>query len=52
MYKVINLDPTKLSSDQLWDLSAEILTDLSRRDNVEYRIKATEESLQKKLATL
>ncbi len=52
MYKVINLEPTKLSSDQLWDLSAEILTELSRRDNVEYRIKATEESRIRKLSTL
>ena len=52
MYKVINLEPTKLSSDQLWDLSAEILTELSRRDNVEYRIKATEESVKKKLLSL
>ena len=44
--------PEKLTSDQLWDLSAEILTELSRRDNVEYRIKATEESVQKKLLSL
>ena len=40
------------ATSELWDLQAEILTELSRRDNVEYRIKATEESLQKKLATL
>ena len=52
MYKVIRLEPEKLASDQLWDLSAEILTELSRRDNVQYRIKATEESVQKKLLSL
>ena len=44
--------PEKLTSDQLWDLSAEILTELSRRDNVEYRIKATEESRIRKLSSL
>ena len=52
MYRVIRLEPEKLSSEQLWDLSAEILTELSRRDNVEYRIKATEASVQKKLLSL
>ena len=52
MYRVIRLEPEKLSSDQLWDLSAEILTELSRRDDVEYRIKATEKSVQKKLLSL
>ena len=52
MYRVIRLEPEKLSSDQLWDLSAELLTELSRRDNVQYRIKATEESVQKKLLSL
>ena len=52
MYRVIRLEPEKLSSEQLWDLSAEILTELSRRDNVEYRIKATEESVQKQLLSL
>ena len=40
------------TTDDLWDLSAEILTELSRRDNVQYRIKATEESVQKKLLSL
>ena len=40
------------ASSELWDLQAEILTELSRRDNVEYRVKATEESRIKKLSTL
>ena len=38
-----------LSNETLWDLVAEILTELSERDSVQYRIKATEESLAKKL---
>ena len=40
------------ASSELWDLQAEILTELSRRDNVEYRVKATEESRIRKLSTL
>ena len=40
---------TQLRSEELWDLSAEILTELSRRDGVDYRIKATHESVQRKL---
>ena len=40
------------ASSELWDLQAEILTELSRRDNVEYRVKATEESRIGKLSTL
>ena len=48
MMKIIENSTT----DDLWDLSAEILTELSRRDNVEYRIKATEKSVQKKLLSL
>ena len=40
------------TTDDLWNLSAEILTELSRRDKVQYRIKATEESVQKKLLSL
>ena len=40
------------STEKLWDLSAEILTELSRRDGVDFRIKATEESVLKKLSTL
>jgi len=40
---------TQLRSEELWDLSAEILTELSRRDGVDYRIKATPESVQRKL---
>ena len=40
------------STSDLWDASAKILTELSRRDNVKYRIKATTESVQAKLSSL
>ena len=40
------------STEKLWDLSAEILTELSRRDGVDFRIKATSESVQSKLNSL
>ena len=40
---------TQLKSEELWDLSAEILTELSRRDGVSYRVQATEEAVQRKL---
>ena len=39
-------------TDDLWDLSAEILTELSRRDEVEYRISAVSDSVDKKVARL
>ena len=40
------------STEKLWDLSAEILTELSRRDGVIYRIRATEQSVKTKIETL
>ena len=36
-------------SSDLWDLQAAVLTELSERDSVQYRIRATEESVAKKL---
>ena len=39
-------------SSELWDISAEILTELSRRDGLKYRVKATPESVKKKLEAL
>jgi len=39
-------------SSELWNISAEILTELSRRDEVQYRIKATPESVKTKLENL
>tara|TARA_R100000008_G_C3515359_1_gene131027 strand:- start:488 stop:700 length:213 start_codon:yes stop_codon:yes gene_type:complete len=43
---------TQLSTERLWDLSAEILTELSRRDSVQYQVKATRESLELKIKAL
>ncbi len=40
------------STEKLWDLSAEILTELSRRDGVSFRIKATDESVKNKIDSL
>ena len=40
------------STEKLWDLSAEILTELSRRDGVSFRVKATDESVKSKIETL
>ena len=42
----------QLKTEELWDLASEILTELSRRDNVSYRIKATSESIENKLKSL
>jgi hypothetical protein len=37
---------------EMWDKVAELLTELSRKDNVEYRVKATPESVSAKLCKL
>jgi len=39
-------------SSELWDITAEILTELSQRDEVQYRVKATPESVKQKLEVL
>lgn len=39
-------------SSELWDIASEILTELSKRDEVEYRVKATPESVKRKLEAL
>jgi hypothetical protein len=39
-------------SSELWDITADILTELSRRDEVEYRVKATPESIKMKVEAL
>lgn len=39
-------------SSELWDIAAEILTELSQRDEVQYRVKATPESVKQKLEVL
>jgi hypothetical protein len=40
------------ASSELWDLQAEILTELSRRDKVSYKVKASPESVARKLEGL
>ena len=42
----------RLKSQELWDLTSEVLTELSRRDGVSYKVKATEESVKNKLEVL
>ena len=39
-------------SSELWDIAAEILTELSRRDEVHYKVKASSESVKRKLEAL
>ena len=43
--------PNKRSED-LWDLQAAILTELSRRDEVQYQVRASKESLDNKFKQL
>ena len=40
------------SSEDLWDLQAAILTELSRRDEVQYQVRASKESLKDKFNQL
>jgi hypothetical protein len=39
-------------SSELWDIAAEILTELSKRDEVEYKVKATSKSVEEKIRNL
>ena len=43
--------PNKESND-LWDLQAAVLTELSERDSVQYRVRATEQSVMTKIKPL
>ena len=38
-----------MSYSKMWDKVAKLLTQLSRKDDVEYRVKATSESVEHKL---
>tara|TARA_B100000902_G_scaffold48788_1_gene55759 strand:- start:3021 stop:3269 length:249 start_codon:yes stop_codon:yes gene_type:complete len=42
----------KKEANDLWDLSAAILTELSKRDSVQYRVRASTESVAAKLDSL
>ena len=39
----------RMKSEALWDEHAKILTELSKRDGVEYRVRSTEHSGSRKL---
>ena len=39
-------------SSELWDITAKILTELSRRDELTYYVRATDGSLKQKLEAL
>ena len=39
-------------TNDLWDLSAAILTELSKRDSVQYRVRASTESITAKLDSI
>ena len=41
-----------MSYFSMWDKVAELLTELSRKDDVEYRVKATPESVDTKLCKI
>ena len=41
-----------MSSEDLWDLQAAILTELSRRDEVTYQVRVSKESLEDKFKQL
>ena len=41
-----------MSYSRMWDKVAELLTELSRKDDVVYRVKATPESVKAKLCKL
>ena len=41
-----------MTDEQLWFQIAENLTELSRRDNLEYRVRPTRDSVKKKLEEL
>ena len=48
----INVHLENKDSSDLWDLQAAILTELSKRDSVQYRVRASTESVAAKLDTL
>ena len=57
LYKVMGLFGSKpvfsmKTDEQLWYEISENLTELSRRDKVDYRVRATRDSVKKKLEEL
>ena len=45
-------DLREKDTNDLWDLSAAVLTELSKRDSVSYRVRASEQSVAAKLDQL
>ena len=41
-----------LKTEELWDLTSQILGELSKRDGVQYRVRATEKSVAENLERL
>ena len=41
-----------LKTEELWDLTSQILGELSKRDGVQYFVRATEKSVAEKLERL
>lgn len=50
--KWVDLHMPSKTSEELWFLCSNILTELSERDSVQYRVRATEASIAAKLETI
>ena len=48
----INVHLKNKDSSDLWDLQAAVLTELSERDSVQYRVRATEPTVAARMAQL
>ena len=46
------VEVSNLTTEELWDMVALFTTELSRRDDVQYRVCATSESVKQKLTKL
>ena len=46
------VEVSNLTTDELWDMVALFTTELSRRDDVQYRVCATPDSVKLKLSKL
>ena len=46
------VEVSNLTTEELWDMTARFTTELSRRDDVQYRVCATPESVKLKLSKL
>ena len=49
-YKLVEV--SNLTTDELWDMTALFTTELSHRDDVQYRVCATPDSVKLKLSKL